>query len=227
MSLITPIDWLLCLSSPPLAGVIFGCSTVTAGPLERWAGDPLAEWHMRRRRRTRCQIMPQGLQPHTKGALSLAELLAFFRSVSLSSPPPPLFFLASPFSSGWPSFTPWLIFHLSVRSHVRLSVWTFLRDIWGGHKAEEVPGDALGLALISEATRMCLCLCFPSVDCPLLRLLSQGWLPLLTRARLWPQNDCGTTLHVQSENKSFGAARRETWGFKHLRVLSLFHCDVC
>lgn len=43
MSLITPIDWLLCLSSPPLAGVIFGRSTVTAGPLERWAGDPLAE----------------------------------------------------------------------------------------------------------------------------------------------------------------------------------------
>lgn len=95
MSLITPIDWLLCLFSPPLAGVIFGHSTVTAGPLERWAGDPLAEWHMRRRR-TRCQIMPQGLQPHTKGALSLAELLAFFRSVSLSSPLPPPFFWRPP-----------------------------------------------------------------------------------------------------------------------------------
>lgn len=43
MSLITAIDWLPCLSSPPLAGVIFGRGAVTAGPLERRAGDPLAD----------------------------------------------------------------------------------------------------------------------------------------------------------------------------------------
>lgn len=43
VSLITAIDWLPGLPSPPLAGVIFGRGAVAAGPLERRAGDPLAE----------------------------------------------------------------------------------------------------------------------------------------------------------------------------------------
>lgn len=89
-----------------------------------------------------------------------------------------------------------LIFHLSVCSHVWLSVWTFLSDIWGGHKAEEVPNDALGLTLISEATRMCLSLwtvyCWSSTQ----KAGSHFW-PMQNFAK----NDCSPML-VQNENKS-------------------------
>lgn len=85
---------------------------------------------------------------------------------------------------------------------VLLSVWTFLSDIWGRHKAEEVPNDALGLTLISLATRICLlsvplCGLF-TAEAPLEK--AGKLFPLLTYTKL-NKNDCGG-MHVQSENKS-------------------------
>lgn len=61
--------------------------------------------------------------------------------------PPPFFFSSEGIGDSFPT-------GLSAHMCDGLSVWTFLRDMWEGHKAEEVPGDALGLTLISEATRV-------------------------------------------------------------------------
>lgn len=143
--------------------------------------------------------MPQGSQWYTRRPLSPAELLAFCSLSSFSS----CYLLPFPLP-GCPPSSLFLIFHPSVCLHVWLSVflsvWTFLTDIWGRHKAEEMPNDALGLTLISQATRMSLSL-FLSVDCLLLELRSKG---LADCSHSWPiqnfiKNDCSPML-VQYEN---------------------------
>lgn len=112
----------LCPSSPPLAEAISGNCTVTTRSLERWAGDPWKSgWHSEARGTKWCP-----------GAVAEASVGSKCWPGSLR-----LFFLL------------FLTYFPSACLFAWLSLWIF--DTWRGHKAEEGPGDAPRLSLLSKA----------------------------------------------------------------------------
>lgn len=155
MSLITPINPSPLHPSPFSRGYFWQEYSYNRAPGEVDRGPPGRVTHEEQDMVERgCRIAPQGLLSRQKDlsdwlnrwplALSVILFLAIFCLFLSQAVCPPLYC--------------WFSICLSVC--MWLSIWTFLRDIWGGHKAEEVPNNALRLRLISKATRMCPSLCF-------------------------------------------------------------------
>lgn len=154
-----------------------------------------------------CRIAPQGLHSHAKDFSDWLNCRPLALSVIL--------FLAIFFFSQavFPPLYCWFSICLSVC--MWLSIWSFLKDIWGGHKAEEVPDNALGLRLISEATRMCPSLCFS--------LWTVYWWSSTQRAdsHIWPiqsfaKNDSSPVL-IAKWKYVLCVTQQKCWGWNSCR----------